>query len=342
MVEAMIFEIKTRAQELNQQKIDTIYFGGGTPSLLSSDQLSKIFDTLNQFFDLSNVSEVTLEANPEDITQEKLELWKTHKINRLSIGIQSLNNFELQKMNRNHRAEESKTAISKSLQAGFDKITIDLIYGTPWKSDKEWLEELDWALKSGINHLSAYALTIEPQTLLAHQIEKNKEIVPPDEKTIVQFELLQQKIDEHGWDAYEISNYCLPNSEAIHNSNYWSGKNYLGIGPSAHSYNGNIRRWNVANNALYIHKIFENEIYFEEEILTPQNKANEFIMTQLRTKKGLNFKDILSVAPNWRKLNQKSIDRFVIQQYMIQTTEGISLTSKGKMISDYIISEFMI
>ncbi len=342
MVNAMVLEINSRANELNHQTVETIYFGGGTPSLLNSEQLNRIFNALKDNFDLSNVQEITFETNPEDITDENLELWKCHNINRLSIGTQSLSNQELQKMNRNHSAEESKLAISKSQKAGFDKITIDLIYGTPWKSDEEWMSELDWALSSGIQHLSAYALTIEPKTLLAHQINEQKEIVPPDEKTINQFSILQQKISEFGWDAYEISNYCLPGCEAVHNSNYWAGKNYLGIGPSAHSFDGRKRRWNVANNANYIQKITHREIYFEEEILTLENKVNEFIMTQLRTKKGLNFSDVLFIFPEWKNKNQRSIDRFVNQEYMIQTIDGIMLTSDGKMISDYIISELMI
>ena len=342
MVDALVFEIQQRAQELTGEVIETLYFGGGTPSLLTSMQLYKIFECLNQSFNLSAVKEITFETNPEDITDENLLLWKSLKINRLSIGLQSLNDNELMKMNRNHTAIDSKKAVESSIKAGFEHISIDLIYGTPWKSDAEWIQELEWALNSGINHLSAYALTIEPKTLLSHQIQKHQEIVPQDEKTIHQFQLLQEKIEEANWDAYEISNYCKPNNEALHNGNYWAGKKYIGIGPSAHSFDGNNRRWNVSNNAQYIKNIEQGLVYFETECLTLENRVNELIMTQLRTKKGLIVQEITDKYPTWVKENAKRLAKFSNQHLIEFTGNNIWLTNTGKMVSDYIISELMV
>lgn len=338
----MTIEIKDRACELANQSIETIYFGGGTPSVLTENQLSKLFHTIQLNYNVDSIQELTLEANPEDINLKSLSIWKNLGINRLSIGLQSLSNVELQKMNRAHTADDSKKAVELSLQGGFDKITVDLIYGTPWKSDSEWTVELDWALNSGINHLSAYALTIEPKTLLFHLVNK-KEIAPSsDEKVESQFFILQNKIQEFGWDAYEISNYCKPNHQAIHNSNYWTGKSYLGIGPAAHSYNGHQRRWNVANNASYVDAIENKKSYFEIEDLSIKNQLNEYIMTQLRTKKGLDIQHLLKTEPNWLKNNKSKLDTLLQNKHIELNSTHCCLTNSGKLISDYIISELMI
>jgi oxygen-independent coproporphyrinogen-3 oxidase len=342
LIDAMTIEIKDRAGELANQLVETIYFGGGTPSVLTETQLSAIISAIRINYNVNELIEFTLEANPEDINSENLELWRNLGVNRLSIGLQSLSNVELQKMNRAHTADDSKKAVELSLLGGFDKITIDLIYGTPWKSDSEWTDELDWALNSGINHLSAYALTIEPKTLLFHLVNK-KEITPSsDEKVESQFFILQNKIQEFEWDAYEISNYCKPNHQALHNSNYWTGKAYLGIGPAAHSYNGHQRRWNVANNAFYIDAIENKKSYFEIEDLTIENQLNEYIMTQLRTKKGLDIQHLLKTEPNWLKNNKSKLDTLLQNKHIALNSTHCYLTNSGKLISDYIISELMI
>jgi len=342
LIDTMTIEIIDRAPELSNHSIQTIYFGGGTPSILSENQLSKLFQSLQLHYNVNDVQEITLEANPEDINLESLAFWKNLGINRLSIGLQSLNDVELQKMNRAHTANESKSAVELSLKAGFDKITIDLIYGTPWKSDSEWIAELDWALNSGINHLSAYALTVEPKTLLSHWVEKEQLEPTSDEKVESQFFILQNKMKECGWDAYEISNYCKPNNHAIHNSHYWEGHSYIGIGPAAHSYNGQQRRWNVANNALYIDFIEKNQSYFEIEDLTIENQLNEYIMTQLRTKKGIEIQHILKTEPYWFKNNKSKLDTFLQNKHIELNSTHCFLTNSGKLISDYIISELMI
>lgn len=338
----MTLELAQRAHELTNQSVETIYFGGGTPSVLSETQLSAIIMAIQTNYNVNELLEFTLEANPEDINSENLEFWRKLGVNRLSIGLQSLNDLELQKMNRMHTAQQSKLAVELALKSGFDKITIDLIYGTPWKSDQEFEDELEWALNSGINHLSAYALTIEPKTLLSHLVNKEEIAPSSDEKVESQFFILQNKIKEFGWDAYEISNYCKPSHQAIHNSNYWEGKVYLGIGPAAHSYNGNQRRWNVANNALYISSI-ENAIpYFELEDLSAENQANEYIMTQLRTKKGIDISHILKSYPNWQLNNKIKMEELILNGYATMNSENFKLTDSGKLISDYIISELMI
>ena len=338
----MVKEITLRSEELSGEVIESVYFGGGTPSLLTNLQMGALFKALEQQVNLSQVKEITLEANPEDINIDSLAMWKSMGINRLSIGIQSLNEIELEKMNRNHNAEQSKMTVKLCLEAGFDLLTLDLIYGSPWKSNKQWEAEIDWALNSGINHLSAYALTIEPKTVLSHKIKTKKEIPPVDETTIEQFQLLQDKIDASSWKAYEISNYCKPGSEAVHNSNYWAGKKYIGIGPSAHSFNGQSRRWNIANNTQYIQLVQTEEPYFETEILTQENRANELIMTQLRRSIGLNMNEILIDFPNWRKSNSRKIESLIIENHIILKDDFLMLTNSGKLISDYIISELMI
>lgn len=342
LIHAMSLELAQRAHELTNQSVETIYFGGGTPSVLSETQLSAIIRAIQTNYNVNELLEFTLEANPEDINSENLEFWRKLGVNRLSIGLQSLNDLELQKMNRMHTANQSKLAVERALKSGFDKITIDLIYGTPWKSDQEFEAELEWALNSGINHLSAYALTIEPKTLLSHLVNKEEITPSSDEKVESQFFILQNKIKEFGWDAYEISNYCKPNHQAIHNSNYWEGKDYLGIGPAAHSYNGNQRRWNIANNALYISSI-ENAIpYFELEDLSAENQANEYIMTQLRTKKGIDISYILKSYPNWQLNNKIKMEELILNGYATMNSGNFKLTDSGKLISDYIISELMI
>lgn len=342
LIESIKNELIERKNEFSNQEIETIYFGGGTPSLLTDFHLQKIFNVLQQHYSVENTTEITLEANPEDITKENLLLWKSMNINRLSIGLQSLNDQELIQMNRNHTAEQSKIAVELALEFGFQHITVDFIYGTPWKSDIEWEQELSWALESGINHLSAYALTIEPKTILAKSIQKSLVQPPTDERMESQFYILQNMISKYGWDAYEISNYCKPNHQAIHNGNYWAGKPYLGIGPSAHSFQNNTRRWNISNNAMYIKNIESNIPYFELEYLTDSNQFNEYLMTQLRTSKGIDLNFIDQIQPNWQISNKKSIDQFLSNRNIKLINNYLMLTNSGKLISDYIISSLMI
>lgn len=348
MVNAMIQELLLRTkldEPYTSEKLTTLYLGGGTPSLLEITELQSIFIQVEQIWGtrISELSEITLECNPEDISPEKANAWKQLGVNRLSIGLQSLNDMELKVMNRQHSAEQSKQCIKVAQDAGFQNISIDLIYGTPWKSNSEWENELNWALNSGVTHLSCYALTIEEKTLLHHQIEKEKQPHPKEESMVEQFEILQKKIYEMGWDDYEISNFCKPGYRAIHNGNYWKRFPYLGIGPSAHSFDGkNHRSWNVSNNAEYIRKIKNGESWFESETLSENEILNEKIMTGLRTKEGIN-RDIFSSlnTKDRDKLEQKITD-FKHSNWINDSHSQISLTHSGRLISDHIISELMI
>lgn len=343
IVQAICTELKQRKLELLNTPIETIYFGGGTPSLLNQNHLLLIFETIESNFNLRDIKEITLEANPEDITTESLEIWKKLNIDRLSIGVQSLNEAELTFMNRNHNAIQSKAAIELAINANFKNITIDYIYGSPWKTDEDWKSELNWALNAGITHLSAYALTVEPKTQLANQISKNILPPPTDERMESQFNILQEYISKNGWEAYEISNYCKPEHRAVHNSNYWAGKPYLGVGPSAHSFDGqNSRRWNVSNNALYIKGIENGTVYWENEVLTFENKFNEYLMTKLRTKEGIDLNYLETINPNWKKNQSKNIDKLSLKGNITVSKNALYLTSSGKLISDYIISTLMI
>ena len=343
MVQAICTELKQRKLELLNTPIETIYFGGGTPSLLNQNHLLQIFETIESNFNLRDIKEITLEANPEDIATESIETWKKLNIDRLSIGVQSLNEAELTFMNRNHNAIQSKAAIELAIKSNFKNITIDYIYGSPWKTDEDWKSELNWALNAGITHLSAYALTVEPKTQLANQISKNILPPPTDERMESQFNILQAYISKNGWEAYEISNYCKPEHRAVHNSNYWAGKPYLGVGPSAHSFDGqNSRRWNVSNNALYIKGIENGTVYWENELLTFENKFNEYLMTKLRTKEGIDLNYLETINPNWKKNQSKNIDKLSLKGNITVSKNALYLTSSGKLISDYIISTLMI
>lgn len=348
MVNTMIQELKLRTklnESYTSEKLTTLYLGGGTPSLLEISELQSIFNQVEQIWEIpiSQLTEVTIECNPEDISPEKARAWKQLGINRLSIGLQSLNDTELKIMNRQHSADQSKLCIKVVQDAGFQNISIDLIYGTPWKSNSEWESELNWALNSGVTHLSCYALTIEEKTLLHHQIEKEKQPQPKEESMVEQFEILQKKIHEIGWDDYEISNFCKPGYRAIHNGNYWKRFPYLGIGPSAHSFDGkNQRSWNVSNNAEYIRKIKNRESWFESETLTENEILNEMIMTGLRTKEGINRYIFSSLNAKDRDKLEENIIDFKHSNWIQELDSKITLTHSGRLISDHIISELMI
>jgi len=340
-IEALLLEIDRKKNQ--HLKLETIYFGGGTPSLLEKDELLQIFNALNTSFNLSEIQEITLECNPEDINSFQLHTWLELGINRLSIGVQSLNDTELQLMNRNHLAEQSKKSIQLAVKAGFQNLTLDLIYGTPWKSIQEWENELRWALTSGITHLSAYALTVEPKTALSHQIKKKEVQEPADERMTEDFMLLQKLMLEFGWDAYEISNYCKPGHRSKHNSNYWKGSPYLGLGPSAHSFDGELTRsWNIPNNAQYIEGEKTGIPSVEFENLSLIERCNELIMTKLRTKEGLQLSELGIWAETFKSSNIHFLKTAAQNGWITEFEESISLTNDGKLISDYIISELML
>ncbi len=320
-------------------KVDTIYFGGGTPSLLSGNELQRILKQLRETFQVPADAEITLEANPDDITIQKAREWKLCGINRLSIGIQSFFEEDLRWMNRAHTAEQALLCIETVQEAGFDNFTIDLIYGTPFLTDEQWKENVDRAISSGVPHLSCYALTVEPKTALAKMIAaKTVANVDPD-KQARHFSLLMQWLADAGFEQYEISNFARPGWRSKHNSAYWQGMHYLGLGPSAHSFNGKSRQWNIANNALYIKSIEHGTVPYELETLTGMQQLNEYIMTGLRTIEGISLE---KVAIQWGNPASENISlaakKYLSEGYVISDNDCLRLSDTGKFLADGIAS----
>lgn len=292
MVNAIIAEIALRAAYLEEKKISSVYFGGGTPSLLTESDLEKIFSAISKHFTLANHAEITLEANPDDLDVDKVKTFREFPINRLSIGIQSFHEKDLKWMNRAHSALEARVALDLSLAAGFENITIDLIYGSPTTSDEDWEKNLALFHQYKLPHLSSYALTVEPGTALGHWVAKEK-IPPMDEvKAARQFAILQARTESWGMEQYEISNFALPDKYAVHNTNYWRGTPYLGLGPAAHSFAGQSRQWNISHNAKYMKAIAEGVVPAEKEELSQSDQFNEYIMVSLRTQWGISQEKI--------------------------------------------------
>jgi oxygen-independent coproporphyrinogen III oxidase len=325
---------------LQNEIIETIYFGGGTPSLLSTHELKTILNKLKEHLQIVSDAEITLEANPDDISDEKLKGWKEAGINRLSIGIQSLFDEDLQWMNRAHNAAEAKTVIQKAKEAGFENFTVDLIYGTPGLTDEKWIQNLEWVIQQNITHLSCYALTVEEKTPLDKQIRLQQKATTDPEQQSGQFLLLMDFMQQAGFEHYEISNFAKPGHRSKHNSSYWQGKHYLGLGPSAHSFNGISRQWNRANNQQYIQSLQQGIIPFEKEELTTTQQLNEYIMTSLRLMEGcdLNFVQTKFGADKVTELKQKSMT-FQTSNWLIEKTNTLVLTKEGKLFADRIASE---
>lgn len=283
LVKAMLSELELQKNYLPSKQINSIYFGGGTPSLLTQAELSSLMEKIKQHFVINTKAEMTLEANPDDITQTRLKEWKNAGINRLSIGLQSFNDEELRWMNRAHNAQESLSSVYLAQDAGFDNITIDLIYGSKFQSLETWENTLEKAISLNTQHISSYNLTIEDKTALGVNFKKGKEPNVNEDLSASQFDLMQQKLKAAGFIHYEISNFAKEGFFAKHNSNYWLQEPYLGIGPSAHSYNGVSRQWNVKNNPIYVNHLKNNTPFFELEELTSDNRYNEYVLTRLRT-----------------------------------------------------------
>ena len=339
MVDSIVEEIRLRKKYLSSP-ISTIYFGGGTPSICSNEQLSILINEIKNTFSLSSNVEMTLEANPDDITIDKLLHWKSIGINRLSIGVQSFREEDLQWMNRAHNAEQATAAILLVKESGFDNISIDLIYGTPTLSDKQWQHNVQTAIALQVSHLSCYALTVEPKTALDKMIEKKKILAPDPEKQARHFELLMDWMAAAGYEHYEISNFAKPGMRSKHNSSYWQGSPYIGLGPAAHSFNGNSRQWNIANNALYIKNIVAGNVPFEIEELTPTQALNEYIMTSLRTSEGLSLEYI---QHNWGEEKAMEVTQhaniYIQQENAVINENHLQLTQKGKLLADGISAD---
>ncbi|MCW3110682.1 MAG: hemW [Segetibacter sp.] len=341
-VTALLQEIELRKTYFSEP-VSTIYFGGGTPSILPSADIKRILGTLMQTFVVEPEVEITLEANPDDITTEKLQEWKQMGINRLSIGIQSFFEEDLQWMNRAHNASQAANCIQLAHNAGFHNLTIDLIYGTPTLSDENWKKNVDIALALQIPHLSCYALTVEPKTALENLIKQKTLADVDSEKQARHFELLMQWMKEAGYEHYEISNFAKPGFRSKHNSSYWQGKQYLGLGPSAHSFNGHSRQWNIANNALYIQSITNGTLPSEEEILTKDQQLNEYIMTSLRTMEGLSLEKVMKDygEKKW-ELILKTAHSHLEYNHLIVENNYLKTTSEGKLLADGIAADLFV
>lgn len=342
---AMMREIEMQRDYLQGAAIETIYFGGGTPSLLTADEINKLFDTICRFFPVNNLKECTLEANPDDLNKNYLQSLRSTPVSRFSIGVQSFRDEDLRYMKRAHNAQEADAAIKTAQDAGFEHLTVDLIYGVPGMSDAAWKHNLATIKQLGIPHFSAYALTVEERTALYHAIAQRKATPVDNEQSAAQFEILMATAAEMGFEHYEISNLALPGRYAIHNTNYWRGLPYLGIGPSAHSFDGAVRRrWNVANNALYSKSILQERVLpFEEEVLSPYERLNEYIMTSLRTQWGC---DLNHIAHQWDATAAKQVadgsELFQEKKWVLHEGNKLLLTNAGRLFADSIAADLFI
>lgn len=339
VLEAMHRELELRATERAADPIRTIYFGGGTPSLLDSVRIEELLHRMRSLFTVDPEAEITLEANPDDVTPGRLEAWRAMGINRLSLGTQSFRDDRLTFMGRAHNAAEARRSIDRIAKAGFASWTIDLIYGLPDMDLAEWNEQLTIALDHGMPHLSAYCLTVEPRTALAHQVNTGKVQVPEDAATSAQFDRLMDRMEQAGLDHYEISNFGLPGHYSRHNISYWQGQAYLGIGPSAHSFLGRERRWNVANNMRYALGVESGSTWWEGEVLSPRQRANEMLMTGLRTQWGVTISE-LPVEMN--KSQGDAIRRYVEKGQLLLRDGRLVLTRAGRHFADGIASDLFI
>ncbi len=343
MISAMINEIiLTKVSHYVEylEAVETIYFGGGTPSLLSAGEIKKLLAAVYQKFEVNGKPEITLEVNPDDINEIKLSEWKAAGINRLSIGVQSFKNDDLDWMNRAHNAEQALHSIHLIKDAGFQNISVDLIYGTPTLSDDDWEKNVQTIVYLEVPHVSCYALTVEANTALQKMIRLKKKTDIESEKQAFQFLLLINWLQVAGYEHYEISNFAKPGFRSKHNSSYWQGKSYLGIGPSAHSFNGNSRRWNVSNNALYIQSMQKNIIPFEEEILSEVQKLNEYIMTSLRTVEGIDLDLVKEKFGEGKKQKlQIASGKWGLNSKIKNENDKIILTKEGKLFADGIAAD---
>ncbi len=338
-VPALLKEIKLRKDFLLDQSIATIYFGGGTPSLLEISELSDILQSIKNHFKVEENAEITLEANPDDIRADKVQQWVSLGVNRLSIGIQSFFEEDLQWMNRLHNAEQARNCIRIAQENGITNLTIDLIYGTPGLTDEKWQQNLQTVKELGVQHVSCYALTVEPKTALDNMIARGKKEDIDPEQQAAQFMQLMEWSERNGFEHYEISNFAQAGYRSRHNSAYWSGSHYLGLGPSAHSFNGSGRQWNISNNALYIKSIEAGVVPIEEETLTESQRTNEYIMTSLRTMEGLHLPKI---KKEFHESIVRSAQRYLADQKMIQQGDRLILTKEGRLYADGIASDLFV
>ncbi len=338
LLQCLTKELELRKDELQNTTVETIYFGGGTPSLLTKSEIQLLIDAVYNNFKVVENPEITLEANPDDLSLKQINDLANTLINRLSIGVQSFFERDLKLMNRAHNAEEAKSCLKEAIKH-FDNISIDLIYGIPGLSNKEWIENIETALSFEVSHISCYALTVEPKTALESFIKKGIVDNVDDDLAEEQFHILVDKLEEEGFVNYELSNFGKPNYFSKNNSAYWQGKPYLGIGPSAHSYNGDQRSWNVSNNTKYAKSIQQNKLPSEIETLTVTDRFNEYIMTGLRTIWGVSLEKVKAdFGSNYKKYLLQQAEVFINEHLLYIDDDTLLTTKKGKFLSDGIAS----
>ena len=348
LVEALLRELALRKDFFQEDKtpLQSIYFGGGTPSLLSISELERIFEAIYSFFSIDASAEITLEANPDDLSEAYLQGLRQTPINRLSIGVQSFSDRDLEWMNRAHVAGQSHGAIEMALHAGFDNLTCDLIYGAPVTSDAQWSENIQTLIDYGIPHISCYCLTVEPKTALHHFVKTGKSPAVEEEKATRHFLDLIHAMNDAGYEQYEISNFAVPGHYARHNTAYWTGEAYLGLGPGAHSFNKVSRQWNLPNNALYVKGLSEGRDWaalegtvYEQEILTPRDHYNEYVMTGLRTRWGCTKEKLAMLGAEFEAHFQKEAVPLIGQNLLTEDANSYRLSTSGKLLADFIASE---
>ncbi|HNU59910.1 MAG TPA: radical SAM family heme chaperone HemW [Aquaticitalea sp.] len=339
MLAALLAELQLRKDEFKNQTVETIYFGGGTPSLLTPDELQSLIDEVYNNYKVTDTPEITLEANPDDLTPGRLKALADLPINRLSIGIQSFYEDDLKLMNRAHNTQEAKKCLSVATRY-FDNISVDLIYGIPGQTNERWLANVETALSFGIPHISSYALTVEPRTALENFIKKGLINNVDDDLAREQFYILVEKLEENGFIHYELSNFGKSGYFSKNNTSYWLGKPYLGIGPSAHSFDGNVRGWNVSNNTKYIQSILKNSVPIETEKLTLKDRYNECVMTGLRTIWGVSLEKIeKDFGTDFKKYLLEQADTYLNRNLLYLDGDKLLVCKNGKFLSDGIAAD---
>ena len=348
MVDAIGKEIVDNAGYLSEKKLETLYFGGGSPSLLNGSELEKLFQSVNQVFDTTQLKEITLEANPDDVTPRQLQLWSSFGINRISLGIQTFSESFLKFMNRAHSSKQALNALELILDKGFETSSVDLIYAkTSARLDQEeqadiLVRDIDILSAFPLQHISAYNLTIEKDTVFGRWADMHKLAPIPDDYAADQYQLVTSGLSALGFEQYEISNFARNQHYALHNTSYWMGEEYLGVGPSAHSYNGTSRQWNVANNHHYMQGIEAGTSVFEKEILSFSDKVNDYLLTGLRTQWGVSLSKILHLGPDLPDDFYRSLEKLKAQHLIIQENENLLIPQEARILSDRIAAELFL
>ena len=342
MIDAICAEIELKQDYLKDTEVETLYFGGGTPSVLKEHHFQKLIGALKGICTLESLKEFTIELNPDDVHEENIAIWKDISVNRISLGIQSFFDEDLEYMNRSHTSAQAYKSVELLNKKGFKNISIDLIYGGHTTSSGMLLTNINEAISLKVPHMSIYGMTVEKKTALHSFIEKGKYPALDDDLLSLQYMLLMETMEEEKYEHYEISNFCKKSKYALHNTNYWKQKSYLGLGPSAHSFNGSERSWNIADNLAYIKAMETGETFNKTEILTDKNKFNEWVMTSLRTKWGCALRLFSDQYAQFEASFRKTMQSHIQGNFAVVENDALVLTKEGKLISDNLISEYFV